>query len=59
MGGGGSGGWGSGLVGVDGLAENRATQPSLAGTWAELGNKDCLCYNDNFPESITITMLVS
>ena len=25
-------------VGVVGLAENKATQPSLAGAWAELGN---------------------
>ena len=30
--GGGGGGW------VVGLAENIATQPSLAGAWAELGN---------------------
>ena len=25
--------------GVVGLTENKATQPSLAGTWAELGNR--------------------
>ena len=25
-------------MGVVGLAENKATQPSLAGAWAELGN---------------------
>ena len=30
------GGW---RVGVVGKAENIATQPSLAGAWAELGNK--------------------
>ena len=30
-------GRGGGVV-VDGLAENIATQPSLAGAWAELGN---------------------
>ena len=29
---------GGGGVGVVGLAENKATQPSLAGAWAELGN---------------------
>ena len=28
---------------VVGLAENKATQPSLAGAWAELGNN----YNNN------------
>ena len=28
-----------GGVGVVGKAENIATQPSLAGAWAELGNK--------------------
>ena len=28
-----------GWVGVVGKAENIATQPSLAGAWAELGNK--------------------
>ena len=27
-----------GWVGVVGLAENKATQPSVAGAWAELGN---------------------
>ena len=25
-----------------GLAENKATQPSLAGAWAELGKKKCI-----------------
>ena len=36
------GGWELGwfaLWGVAGLAENIATQPSLAGAWAELGKK--------------------
>ena len=27
-------------AGVVGIAENRATHPSLAGAWAELGNTD-------------------
>ena len=31
-------GCGAYVVGVVGLAENIATQPSLAGAWAELGN---------------------
>ena len=29
-------------MGVVGLAENIATQPSLAGAWAELGNLVCM-----------------
>ena len=32
-------------VGVVGLAENKATQPSLAGAWAELG-KNILSWMD-------------
>ena len=31
-------GWGGVGAGAVGLAENKATQPSLAGAWAELGN---------------------
>ena len=30
-------------MGVVGLAENKATQPSLAGAWAELGNIPEIC----------------
>ena len=29
------------------LAENKATQPSLAGAWAELGNSICKKYEKN------------
>ena len=41
------GGWGWGWV--VGLAGNKATQPSLAGAWAELGNKKSVdIYNELF-----------
>ena len=32
-------------MGVVGLAENKATQPSLAGAWAELGNSCLVLFN--------------
>ena len=32
-----------------GLAENKATQPSLAGAWAELGNNLFLFFHGGYP----------
>ena len=32
----------AGWVGLVGLAENKATQPSLAGAWTELGNEEMI-----------------
>ena len=41
--------------GVVGLTENKATQPSLAGAWAELNNKEKELHDKEVSVTITFT----